>query len=118
MSFYKKLTQILDLERALIFSEKCKISTPNKCHVLLQVPKLFVLVQFVLVQPKMELHVVLVQNIFCSGTKSLGLAQCVNQFLVWHETFGSAQNILGPVEGQCRRFFSLIFFENLHFQVC
>ena len=38
--------------------------------------------------------------IFCSGTKSLVLAQYVNQFLVWHKTFGAAQNILGPVEGQ------------------
>ena len=38
MSFYKMLTLILDLEQALIFSEKCQISTPNKCHVLLQFP--------------------------------------------------------------------------------
>ena len=27
-------------------------------------------------------------------------AQYVNQFLVWHKTFGPAQNILGPVKGQ------------------
>ena len=28
--------------------------------------------------------------------KSLGQAQYVDQFLVWHITFGRAQNILGP----------------------
>ena len=36
------------------------------------------------------------QIIFWSGTKILGLAQYVNQFLVWHKTFGPAQNVLGP----------------------
>ena len=32
--------------------------------------------------------------------KNLGLAQYVNQFLVKNKTYGSAQNILGYVEGQ------------------
>ena len=36
--------------------------------------------------------------IIWSGTKSLGLAQYVNQVLVWHKIFGPAQDILGPVE--------------------
>ena len=30
----------------------------------------------------------------------MGLAQYVNQFLVWHKKFGLAQNVLGPVKGQ------------------
>ena len=38
--------------------------------------------------------------IFLSCTKSLGLAQYVNKFLVRQKKFGPAQNILGPVEGQ------------------
>ena len=38
--------------------------------------------------------------IFWSGTKSLGLAQYVNQFLLWQKKFEPAQNILGPVEGR------------------
>ena len=40
------------------------------------------------------------QIIFWSGTKSLGQAQYVNQFLVWHKKFGPVQNVLGPVKGQ------------------
>ena len=28
------------------------------------------------------------------------MPQYVNKFLVWHKTFGPAQNILGPVKGQ------------------
>jgi hypothetical protein len=40
------------------------------------------------------------QIIFLSGTKCLWLPQYVNKFLVWHEIFGPAQNILGPVKGQ------------------
>ena len=31
---------------------------------------------------------------------SFGLAKNVNQFLVWLKTFGSAQNVLGPVKGR------------------
>ena len=38
--------------------------------------------------------------IFWSGTKSLGLAQYVNQFLAWHKKIGPTQNVLGPVKGQ------------------
>ena len=41
-----------------------------------------------------------VEIMFWSITKSLGLAQYVNQFLVKNKTYGSAQNILGYVEGQ------------------
>ena len=37
---------------------------------------------------------------FWSDTKSFGKPQYVNQFLVRHKTFGPAQNIFGPVEGQ------------------
>ena len=40
------------------------------------------------------------QIIFWSGTESLGLAQNMNKFLVWHKKFEPAQNILGPVKGQ------------------
>ena len=42
------------------------------------------------------------QNIFLFGTKRLWLwqPQYENKFLVWHKTFGPAQNILGPVKGQ------------------
>jgi len=40
------------------------------------------------------------QIIFLSGKKYLRLPQYVNNFLVWHKTFGPAQNILGPVKGQ------------------
>ena len=38
--------------------------------------------------------------IFFSGTKCLCLPQYVNKLLVWHEKFGPAQNILGPVKEQ------------------
>ena len=38
--------------------------------------------------------------IFWYGTKSLGLAQYVNLFLVWHKKFKPAQNTLRPVEGR------------------
>ena len=38
--------------------------------------------------------------ILWSGTKSLGLAQYVNQFLVWHKKFGPAQNVLGLIKEQ------------------
>jgi len=40
------------------------------------------------------------EMIFWSLTESWGLAQNVNQFPVWHKTFGPAQNFLGPVEEQ------------------
>ena len=40
------------------------------------------------------------QIIFLSDTKYLGLAQYVNTFLVRHQKFGTAQNILRPVKGQ------------------
>ena len=40
------------------------------------------------------------QIIFLSGTKCLWLPQYVNKLLVWHEKFGPAQNILGPVKVQ------------------
>ena len=39
------------------------------------------------------------KKIWC-GTKCLGLAQNVYKFLVWPKKFGSAQNVLGPVEGR------------------
>ena len=38
--------------------------------------------------------------IFWYGTKSLGPAQYVNPFLVWHKKSGSSQNILGPLKGR------------------
>ena len=38
--------------------------------------------------------------ILWSDTKNLGLAQYVNQFLVWHKKFRPAQNVLGPVKVQ------------------
>jgi len=41
--------------------------------------------------------------IFWSGTKSLGLAQYLNQFLVWHKKFGPAQNVFGPAKEQGTR---------------
>ena len=84
--------------------------------VLLQVPKYFVLSQIFWSLPKFKLHLVPLQKILYqqknwiyemeiiiwSGIKKMGLAQFVNQFLVWHKKFGPAQNILGPVEGQGR----------------
>ena len=50
--------------------------------------------------------------IFCSGTNNLGLGQYVNECLVWHQTFGPSQNILGRVEGQG---ISLLYKRNLTF---
>ena len=69
---------------------------------------------FFCARPKIELHLVPLQNslcwhkkwiyymkiIFWSGTKSLGPAQYVNKCLVRQKKFGPAQNNLGPVEGQ------------------
>ena len=61
------------------------------CLVLLQAPKCFVPVQIFWAEPKIELHLVLLQ-------KSNFLNR--NHLLVWHKKFGPAQNILGPVEGR------------------
>ena len=71
-------------------------------------------VQIFWVSPKIWLHLVLLQKHLCwnkkqfywmqiiclSGTKCLWLPQCVNKFLVWHNKFGPAQNILELVKGQ------------------
>ena len=54
--------------------------------------------------------------IFWSGTISLGPAQYVNQYSIWHKKFGAAQSILEPVEGQgimLRQFKVHDFFEIL-----
>ena len=64
--------------------------------------------------PKIWLHIVTLHKLLCShknqfywmqiiflsGTKSLWLAQYVNEFLSLIKKFGPAQNILGPVKGQ------------------
>ena len=86
----------------------------NWCLVLLQIPKVFGLVQFFCVRAKIDLRIVQVPNFlcktkrwilfskfsYCAGTKSFGATLNAIQFLVWLKMFGSAQNILGPVEGQ------------------
>ena len=51
--------------------------------------------------------------IFWSGTISLGPAQYVNQYFIWHKKFGAAQSILEPVEGQGKRVRQHIFFWTL-----
>ena len=47
-----------------------------------------------------ELNLLNVNHLLVSGTITLEPAQYVNQYLAWHKKFGTAQNILGPVEGR------------------
>jgi hypothetical protein len=46
-----------------------------------------------LIQSKYFWRTYYMKIIFWSGTTKLGLAQYVNQFLVWHKKFGPAQNV-------------------------
>ena len=63
-------------------------------------PKIFCASPNFLIQPKNLTAFYWMQIIFLSGPKCLWLPQYVNKFLVWHQKFGPAQNILGPVKGQ------------------
>ena len=79
------------------------------------VAKYFVPVQIFCVGPKSYLHIVPVTNILCqikrwfafseigfrANTKVFEEALNAVKFLGWLKKFGSAQNILGPVKGQC-----------------
>ena len=57
---------------------------------------------------------------FCNNKtsefSSFGLAHYENPYLAWHKTFGSAQNILGPVEGRGTRVFNSITTINMLFR--
>ena len=102
---------IFVLVQKIWISPKC-FGTCMPCFVLLKVPISFVPVQIFLARPKIKSQFVPFQNIlwrnknwiycmdiiFWSGTKCLGLAQCVNQFLV-----GPKKIWTSPYFETCRR---------------
>ena len=49
-------------------------------------------------RPNDDFH--FVNSVFCAGTKYVGVARNAIQFLARIKKFGTAQNILGLVEGQ------------------